>query len=68
MPMPRLFTIRWFYDRRVVKAARKFLKERGDPLTSLQVVVAKVFGKNAPRHAADDVLALCRQLVSAKKS
>ena len=66
--MPRLFTIRWFYNRRVVKAARKFLKQEGDPLISLQVAVAKVFGKNAPPHAVDDVLALCRQLVSAKKS
>jgi len=50
------------YNKKVVTAARRFLKEGGHSLELLQKVVAEVFGQEVPAYAGNDVLTLCRQV------
>ncbi len=50
----------------VMEGAKTFLRKGGNGpngLALLGEVVGEVFGVNAPSHAANDILALCRQKV-----
>lgn len=56
------------YNKLVVAATKRFLKQGGDSPTLLQEVISEVFGEEIPPSAGNDVLTLCRQVALAAKS